>query len=93
MKWLLVLGVAFGFSAMGGMSVEAKSVSIKNNSCKKLYREYADLSGYKAFAVSVDGLHCGYQYGTSKESAAKKKALANCHKYARGGKCVLYKVN
>ena len=71
---------------------KAHAFRFKNTKCKNDYHKWKDLSGYKAFFVTVDGYHCGWSFNYSTKAAAKKRALSNCHKYARGGKCVLFKL-
>ena len=92
MKYLLaggiVLGLAFATLAMSFES--ASALTIRHPECRQLYRYWQGLGSYKAFAVTTNGMTCGYSYNYNTPHKARQRALRECRGRSRGARCVIF---
>ncbi len=93
MKHLLAQTVilAFLFTSANLASIySAKAVSISNPRCVEGLRAARTGRRHQAFAMTVDGAHCGWTtHSTSTQSKANRAALDGCKKRAEGQKCMV----
>ncbi len=91
MKPFLALGLAsmLAAGAIVAMVDSADAQQFRNPECAKLYRMWLDLDRSKAFAMTRDGLTCGYTHGYPRIAVAQQRALRECRRRAHKRRCFI----
>jgi len=91
MKQLLAQALIFALISTGAsttIAISAEADSISNPRCVEGLRVARTGRRHQAFAMTVDGAHCGWTtYSSSSQSKANQFALDSCKKRAESQKC------